>query len=419
MQQIEKWGSPAGNWRLEACHQFCSRAVDSHQLKTPLRSTRFPLELPIEMFLQPTRADMANSRIPSYYSLPTWTELLPSQTPGPLGHLDQGDPNHTTRLGDTPGPLGVNDWGDPCLPWAHTTFPSNLGGICRAKDGTALAMKTGASASQLETKAASIPLRQAQMMALEISTTFEGGKPMNYQALSGDFDKQATSFGLIQWNFGQNTLGPLLKKMLAANEDAFARCFSKDADYATLKKALDHNDQTGQVNWAKTLQTKHYKAWSEAFRNLGSVEQFNRIQVDEALARYYPLAVEAIGDLRHLNEELMRAVEFRSYAALYDLCVQQNGLDKAIDQIKKRIKAEKPKNQLELLTIAVQERAKKAASVWVGDCMTRRMGILTGDTYEHKVPSVKKGKKHVQIIKRENPQYRLVVQFGTAEVQGL
>ena len=80
-----------------------------------------------------------------------------------------------------------------------------------------------------------ILLELAQEMALKITTVFEGGKSMNYQALADDTDYQATSYGLIQWNFGQGTLGPLLKKMLNQDPTAFAGCFSTGADYDTLK----------------------------------------------------------------------------------------------------------------------------------------------------------------------------------------
>jgi len=38
------------------------------------------------------------------------------------------------------------------------------------------------------------------------------------------------SWGIIQFNFGQNTLGPLLNKMKARNITAFNECFSNKDD---------------------------------------------------------------------------------------------------------------------------------------------------------------------------------------------
>lgn len=40
---------------------------------------------------------------------------FPARSAGPLGFLDQADPNVVAFLGDTPGPLGMNDWGDPTI----------------------------------------------------------------------------------------------------------------------------------------------------------------------------------------------------------------------------------------------------------------------------------------------------------------
>lgn len=58
---------------------------------------------------------MATSRRPGATQHPTTECRIPGRTPGPLGYLDQGDPNVTTFAGDTPGALGVNDWADPTI----------------------------------------------------------------------------------------------------------------------------------------------------------------------------------------------------------------------------------------------------------------------------------------------------------------
>ena len=132
----------------------------------------------------------------------------------------------------SPGPLGINDWGDPSLLALRGLLMPHAGGLCTARDGVALAlgfMRWAAQPAASATAAAVIALNWAQEMALKITTDFEVGKSMNYQALADDFDGQGTSFGLIQWNFGQNTLGPLLKKMKTANATGFAGCFGEKA----------------------------------------------------------------------------------------------------------------------------------------------------------------------------------------------
>ncbi|HEU4374040.1 MAG TPA: hypothetical protein VFS02_11145 [Telluria sp.] len=256
-----------------------------------------------------------------------------------------------------------------------------------------------------------ITLAQAQLMALQITTCFEGGKSMNYQALADNFDEQIMSFGLIQWNFGQNTLGPLLKKMLARDAARFAACFGPSTDYAVLKAALDGDDEAGQKTWTLDLLQRDKPAWRAAFQAVGAVDEFNAIQREQAAAEYHPLVMRAVDQLRHVAPALMRALEFRSYAALFDLCVQQHSITKALDEIQLRAKSEKPASQLDLLKIAVVERAKVAGSDWQSDCISRRMGILTGVPYESTEHGVTK--------KRTNPQLALALQFGAARVVGL
>src|SRR5580698_4358132 len=161
-----------------------------------------------------------------------------------------------------------------------------------------------------------ITLDKAQEMSLSITTYFEGGKSLNYQALADDFDGQGTSFGLLQWNFGSNTLGLLLKKMLDKDGTAFAGCFGTDADYDTLKKALTDKDKDAELKWARALIKDHRSAWSAAFQKIGSNATFNQIQLQQAIGQYHPKALVVIKEVREMSPALFGQVEFRSYAAI-------------------------------------------------------------------------------------------------------
>jgi hypothetical protein len=68
---------------------------------------------------------------------------------------------------------------------------------------------------------------------------------------------------------------------------------------------------------------------------------------------------------------------------LFDLAVQQYGLQKAATDIKDRVEMEHPSSQRDLLQIAVEERSKKARQEYVADAMSRRMGILQQGTFSH------------------------------------
>ena len=262
-----------------------------------------------------------------------------------------------------------------------------------------------------------VSLADAQDMALKITTYFEGGKSMNYAALAGDFDGQGTSFGLIQWNFGSGTLGPLLKTMLEADQNAFSACFAEGAGYETLKTALVAGNQAEQIKWARDCIQTNRAAWADAFNKIGSDASFQEIQKEQAAAHYQPMVVSVLNDLRALSRSFFAKIEFRTYAALFDLCVQQgslheaNGGSKAIEQMKLRIANEKPSSQLEVMKIVVQERGLTAATRWRNDCISRRMGILTGASY--------KATEGGEPVERTNPQFSLIRQFGATTIQDL
>lgn len=356
---------------------------------------------------------MASSRPSNPLTPPSGGSCVASRTPGCLGVKDQGDPNITTLLGDTPNPVGCKNGPDPTLErfFAADGY-ANM--VCRTDDGHALA--TGIDLHCTMLTRSSIPqfisLSDAQALALKTSTFFEGGKSMNYQALAGDADGQGTSFGLIQWNFGQNTLGPLLKKMLDQNATAFKDCFGAGADYETLKNALIAGKKDDQLKWARDLLKHHRDAWRSAFTNLGAVDAFNQIQREEAITHYHPLAKAVIRKVRKISPILMANIELKSYLAIFDLCVQQGGIGSGVvAAIEKRVRDEKPTTQLKLMEIVVTERARTANAQWVSDCLSRRMGILTGSAYQ--------SKEHGIMSQRKNNQFNVISQAGGQYVSGL
>ena len=206
--------------------------------------------------------------------------------------------------------------------------------------GQDLGLNTGGSPPSSTTN--SIPLAQAQDFALRTSTYFEGGKPMNYQAVVGDFDGMGMSFGLIQWNFGKGTLGPLLNQMLQADDAAFAACFDASTDYDTLHGAVVSTNIAQQMSWARTQQSANGAAWKAAFVAIGSNDTFNQIQFQNAVRDYHDRAVLVIANLRAVNSALMTNVELRSYLAIFDLCVQQGGIHLVMDGIKAKVAATPP-----------------------------------------------------------------------------
>jgi len=237
--------------------------------------------------------------------------------------------------------------------------------------------------TQFKKRSGCLTLTDSISLALRVSGGYEGRSRLDYHALADDFDGQGTSFGLIQWNFGQGTLGPLLLKMYTKDSFAFARCFPEGTKYEVITNALIHSDRTAQMEWARELLAKNRSAWAKLFRALGDVAEFQEIQLHEA-AGFHANVKTCIEAMRNFSFSLMERVSIQSYVALYDLCVQQGGLDKrlTLQHIEERIRSTPPASQEDLLKICVQERAKTASSRWVADCMSRRMGIINRAPYQ-------------------------------------
>ena len=107
----------------------------------------------------------------------------------------------------------------------------------------------------------------------------------------------------------------------------------------------------------------------------------------------------------------MANVEVRSYLAIFDLCVQQNGIDKVLDAIKAKVAAGPPATQVDLVKIAAEQRALIAKAAFVADCMSRRLGILAGKAVSFTANGV--------TSTRQNPQLALIGDLGTKFVAGL
>lgn len=115
-------------------------------------------------------------------------------------------------------------------------------------------------------------------------------------------------------------------------------------------------------------------------QKIGEVEAFQKIQLNHA-AKYNSNIVSCVKLMRELSPNLMEKVELRTYCALYDLCVQQNNLAKAEELIRSEFPSANITSQKELLIFVCRKRAEKAATKYRADAFSRRMGIITGQTY--------------------------------------
>lgn len=253
-----------------------------------------------------------------------------------------------------------------------------------------------------------IPLEKAQEVALLVSSGYEGStsNTLDYEAVAGNFDGQGVSFGIIQWNFGQGTLGPLLLAMRSENQVKFDSCFDTNMNFQALLNAINAASIPSQMNWATGVAASNPN-WKSAFRKVGEVEEFRKIQLKFA-AHYNDNIKSCLALMRELAPHLMVKVQLRTYCALFDLCVQQNNLNSAKELIQAEFPAAQITTQKELLVFVCKKRAEKALTAWRSDAFSRRMGIIQGQAYTATMNGITKT--------RSNSNYGLIVEGDVCEI---
>ncbi|SQI96732.1 hypothetical protein [Aggregatibacter aphrophilus] len=249
-----------------------------------------------------------------------------------------------------------------------------------------------------------MPLKEAKEIALIISGTYEGKG--GFASLSGNFDNMGMSWGIVQFNFGQNTLGPLLIDMRNKNTTLFNGCFSNNEDLSSLNKALDKGTNE-QMKWAIDMQNKYNSRWKDIFNNLAEIREFQEIQIEHA-DKYIKTAIHIIRWMRGIHPSVMEKVEFKTFAALVDLSIQQGGIDKVKDIIKAKSLSSPPNTQYAFAKLVVEERGSTASARWRADCISRRLGILNkkATSYSHSG----------YVAKRDNSKFSLIKEVYICEL---
>ncbi|WP_426233652.1 EF-hand domain-containing protein [Pseudomonas sp. TWP3-2] len=253
-----------------------------------------------------------------------------------------------------------------------------------------------------------IPLEKAQEIALLITSAYEGSTAtsLDYQAVAGNFDGAGVSFGIIQWNFGSGTLGPLLLAMRSKNQIKFDNCFDGNMNFQVMLNAITTGNIQSQLDWADAVAASNPN-WKSSFKKIGEVEEFKAIQLE--FAAHYNQKINSCLDLmRELAPHLMKTVQLRTYCALFDLCVQQEGLVKAEQLIRTEFPSAQISTQKDLLIFVCRKRAEKAIVNWRSDAFSRRMGIIQGQMYTATIDGIT---KH-----RSNVNFGLVIEGDVCEL---
>jgi len=217
---------------------------------------------------------------------------------------------------------------------------------------------------------------------MALTGTFETGKdfPECFAGISGDFDGQGMSLGVLQWNFGQGSLQPLLKEMLSKHRNLMEKIFN---EYLTVLETVLKLDRESQLEFLRSIQhpVKHfiYEPWRGMFKSLCRTEEFQKIQIKHA-QDLFEKALDLVKDFNLWSE--------RAVALMFDIKVQNGGIR---DITKKQITVEIEKipetnrNDLEVkkMVIIANKRAEASNPRWIEDVRSRKLCIAYGKGYVH------------------------------------
>jgi len=231
--------------------------------------------------------------------------------------------------------------------------------------------------------ASEIASKSLDYRCLALTGSFETGAafPDCFAGLSGDFDGQGISFGVCQWNFGQGSLQPLLKRMYAEYPELSRTLFHDNL--ATLTAVLNHA-KSAQMSFARSIQHPRKKTvnepWRGMFKSLGRTDEFQRIETDAANAVYK--GARQLCAIYDLWSE-------RAAALMFDIKVQNGSIKSVVqEQIMsdfQTISSDLAQEEQEVakLRIIANRRAEAAKTRWVEDVRLRKLCIANGGGAVH------------------------------------
>ncbi|MGD1072408.1 MAG: peptidoglycan-binding protein [Bryobacteraceae bacterium] len=215
-------------------------------------------------------------------------------------------------------------------------------------------------------------------LALTGSFETSAGIPDCYCGLAGDFDGMGLSYGVLQWNLGQGTLQPLLSDMLSAHENAITAIF---AEHTEALRTMLGGSRDAQLGWARSIQDLSRHAvldpWKSLLLALGRTPEFQAVQVAHA-GRIYQNAVYLC---RRFGVNTERAL-----ALMFDISVQNGGIDDAVDA---RIRADfaviPVDDEVARLQSIANRRAEASNPRYIEDVRERKLTIANGQGMVHNV----------------------------------
>ncbi len=215
------------------------------------------------------------------------------------------------------------------------------------------------------------PLASAALIhrCLALTGSFETNHqpPDCFSALTGDFDGQGISFGVLQWNLGQNTLQALLKDVF---EQQPVLCQGIFHERFAVVQSLGEAPLDQQLAFARSIQDRGMvqEPWQGMLKALGQTSEFQDVQVAQVRQRF--AAALTLCEEYGLKSE-------RAAALMFDI-VTQNGSIGAI--VKSQILADFQPGDDEVakMRAIAKRRAAVANPKFASDVLNRKLTIAEG-----------------------------------------
>lgn len=203
--------------------------------------------------------------------------------------------------------------------------------------------------------------------SLKLTSTFEGGA----HAVSGNFDGQVMSFGPLQWNLGQKTLQPLLKRIVELDENQ-ARILLTPEIVEAIKNGTVESFVRQFVLDPKNP-ANLYPVWKNRFIRLAASPLAKEV-FRQFAEPYFKKAESAC--------ELLGFVTERAFALCFDIAVQNGGVRRDhLREYRKRLTSQH-NVEWEKLKLLAQVVSDLANPRWKRDVLSRKLSIALGGTFQ-------------------------------------
>jgi hypothetical protein len=226
---------------------------------------------------------------------------------------------------------------------------------------------------------------EQKAFALTAALETSSKPPKCYGVSSGNFDGQGMSYGPLQWNIGQDTLQPIIRKLYTNYPDVVKGVF-KDR-YEELCSIFSPQSTSVQVRWADSISEPHnkhrlIKPWKSMFMVLGATKECQETMA-RAAQKYIDDAWEAFDAFDFMTE--------RAYALMFDIMVQNGSISSKVRKqvssgvaaLSKEIVANPFKLEVEKMKLVTKYRAEASKKAFVEDVRSRKMAIALGKGTVH------------------------------------